>query len=154
MTFVPEVDRWISAEFTRLAEIIRDYSYSNNCDLELRWIPPEHRSDPEDKKKPYCIWDNDRKHVVMFASELDNPVDILAKLFNIDNKNGNVLDKMLAHNKAIEAMRLKEQLDQQEAAIDLAAFALGNTKSSWWHAGRKFDDEFREIPESKPKVIE
>lgn len=139
----PEVDRWISAEFQRLAEIVRDYDYN----LELRWIPPEQRTDLHDRANPYCIWDNYHRHIVMFASELDTPVGILEKLFNIDNKNGDVFQKMMAKNDAAEAFKLKEELDAKMEAQDLAAFALKNTKSRWKHNGIVYDDEFRRVDE-------
>jgi hypothetical protein len=147
--FVPELDRWISEEFSRLAEIIQDYDPY----LELRWIPPEHRTDPEDKKNPYCIWDTRTNYVVMFASELDSPVAILAKLFDIDNKNGDVNKRLQAHNAAQQAMQMREWLDEREAAKDFSAFVFSNKKNYWTHEGRKRDDEFRDLG-SVRKVID
>jgi hypothetical protein len=141
MTNPPELDRWISAEFERLAEIIEDY----DPHLELRWIPPELRTTQIDKAKPYCIFDTRNNKIVMYASELDTPVGILEKLFDIDNKNGDVLKKMRSHNAAIEAMRLKEQMDALEEARELTAFAIGNTKSKWKHNGVVYDDEMRRL---------
>ena len=144
-----ELDRWISAEFQRLAEIVQDYDHN----LELRWIPPELRSDPQDKKSPYCIWDTKYNHVVMFASELDTPVDILARLFDIDNKNGDVLSRLSAQNAAKRAMLLKEEMDAREEAMDFSAFVFGNEKNYWTHEGRKRDAEFNDLGPIK-KVIE
>lgn len=140
----PEVNRWISEEFSRLAEIVKDYDEH----LELRWIPPELRTDPNDRKNPYAIVHSppDKPaYVVMFASELDNPKDILEKLFNIDNKNGDVFKAMMAHNRAVKAFQLKEQMDELEEARDLTAFAIKNTKSRWQHNGITYDDEMRRV---------
>lgn len=138
---VPEVDRWISKEFQRLAEIVQDYDHH----LELRWIPPENRADLFDRSKPYCIWDTGTNTPVMFASELDSPVDILEKLFSADNTKQDVLTQLEAHNTAVAAMKLKERMDKQEEARDLSAFAVRNQKNTWKHRGKKYDSEMREI---------
>lgn len=137
----PQVDRWISEEFTRLAEIIQDHdSY-----LELRWIPPHMRTDIQDKARPYCIVDTRSNYVVLYAQQTDTPVSILARLIDSDNKTGNVLKRIEAQNTAQELMQMKERVDAMLEAQDLAAFAIGNEKNYWKHNGIKFDSEFRRI---------
>jgi len=117
MVFTPsETEHWISAEFSRLAEIVQDYDHH----LQLRWIPPDKRT--RDDKKPYVIWDICSNTPVIYASELDSPVEILTKLWSADNDKGNVLTRLDAHNAAVEAMRLKEQLDEYEELNSKAAF--------------------------------
>lgn len=145
---IPEVDRWISAEFSRLAEIVQDY----DPNLELRWIPPEARTDPEDRANPYCIWDKRTNTPVMFASEQNSPVEILQALFMADNQRVNVLDSMISHNAAMEAFRMKEELEKAEEMREFSAFVLKNEKSVWRHNGRKFDAEFRELDPGKTVI--
>lgn len=135
------IEQWISAEFHRLAEIIEDYDPA----LELRWIPPDKRETQLDKKQCYCIADTRTNKIVLFASELDTPVDILTRLWNSDSAKGNVLARLDARNAAIKAMQLKEQIDEKEAQKDFAAFVFKNTKSRWTHKGRVRDDEFRDL---------
>ncbi len=42
--FIPtETGRWVSEHYERLARVVQDY----DPQFELRWIPPEARTDPE-----------------------------------------------------------------------------------------------------------
>lgn len=117
--FIPTDDgRWVSAEFERLARNVQDYDPA----LELRWIPPEHRT--REDKKPYCIIDTRTETVVLHASELDTPADILTNLYLADSKNGNVLDRIEAHNLAVQNLKMQEWLDQREEMMEQARFLL------------------------------
>lgn len=143
--YVPTDDgRWVDEKFARLAEVIQDYDPA----FELRWIPPEHRSDPQDHKKCYAIVETNQngEYVVMFAGPLDTPEEILGRLFDSDNKNGDVLKRMDAHNAAVEALRLKEQMDLAEERKDKVAFLMG-TKKNYINmgGGRVVDDQLRTI---------
>jgi len=141
--FIPTEDnRWVSEHYERLARVVQDY----DPQFELRWIPPEARTDPEDRKKPYVIWDTVTNHPVFYASELDTPEDILTRLFMGDNSKGDVLKKIDAHNAAIKAMEMKEQLDLAEERKDYAAFLIGTQKNYiQLGKGRKVDDQLRPI---------
>lgn len=138
---IPEVNGWISEQFSRLAEIVYDYDHN----LELRWIPPEKRVDLVDKAKPFCIWDTRTNSPVFFCSEVDTPIGILERLFKADNTKHDVLSELEAHNAAVAVMKLKERMERQEEAIDFASFALKNQKNTWKHKGKKYDSEMREI---------
>lgn len=137
-----ETGVWVNEHFERLARIIQDY----DPQFELRWIPPEARTDPDDRKKPYVIWDLFTNNPVLFASELDTPEDILTRLFNSDNKYGNVLDRLDAHNAAVKAIKLKEQMDLSEERKDYISF-LVKTKKNKIQLGKKqfVDDQLRPI---------
>lgn len=140
--FVPTDDgRWVDEHFARLAEIIRDYDPY----LELRWIPPEYRITQEDRTRPYCVVDTRTNYIAMFASERDTPTDILSKLFDIDNANGDVLRRAEARDTAKRAIQYKEEMDRREEAQDFAAFALKTRKNYWKHKGVKYDDKMRRI---------
>lgn len=142
-SFIPSDDgRWVSEQYERLARVVQDY----DPQFELRWIPPEHRSTPDDIKNPYVIWDIVTNSHVMFAGELDTPEDILTRLFNADNSKGNVLDRMEARNAAIEALEMKKQLDVAGERQEYAAF-LAKTEKNYINLGngRKVDDQLRPI---------
>lgn len=135
------LNEWVSAEFQRLAEVINDYDHN----LFLEMVPTEQQQHLIDKSKVFRIVDDRTKSIVMYADSLANPADILARLWSMDATRGNVLSRIDAKNAAVEALRLKEQLDAREAAKDFSAFVFKNTKSRWVHAGRVRDDEFRDL---------
>lgn len=146
MTFVPTDDgRWVDEKFARLAEVIQDYDPA----FELRWIPPEHRTDPEDIEKCYVVVEispNGREYPVFYAGPMSTPEDILTRLFNADNSKGNVLDRLDAHNAAVEALRLKEQLEKAEERQEKIAWLM-STKKNYINMGngRVVDDQLRRI---------
>lgn len=142
-TFVPTDDgRWVSERFARLAEVVQDY----DPQFELRWIPPEHRTDPNDHKRCFVIWDIVTNTPVLFAGELDTPESILGRLFDADNKHGNVLERIDAHNAAIEALRLKEEMDRREEMQDKVSWLIGTNKNYIKLGdGKVVDDQLRRI---------
>ncbi len=143
MSFVPTDDgRWVSEHYERLARVIQDY----DPQFELRWIPPEHRTDPGDIQKCYVIWDVVSNSPVLYAGELSTPEEILTRLFDSDNKHGNVLERIDAHNAAIEAMRLKEQMDIAEEKQEYVNWLMKTPKNYINMGGGKVvDDQLRRI---------
>ena len=125
INIVTENGEWVSEDFQRLAEIVKDYDEY----LELRWIPPGQRETDADKKNPYCIVDTRSNYIVMFASERDTPQSILARLWSADNGRGSVLDRVDAENAAAEAFRLKEQMDDIEMKKDFVSWLIGTKKN-------------------------
>jgi hypothetical protein len=146
---VPSDDgRWISDEYARMSEIIQDYDYN----LELRWIPPEHRS--RDDKKPYVIWDKLSNTPVLFASELDTPAEIIATLFQADaTKNGHVLQRLEAMESAQRILNVKARLEAMEGAADQAHFLLKSPLHTNRLNGKKFDHNLRVIGPSVDRKI-
>lgn len=146
MVYIPTEDgQWVSEEFERLACVIQDYDHY----LQLRWIPPAHRT--REDKKPYVIVDTRTNNPVMYASELDSPKQILGRLFMADNKNGSVLDRIEAENRAQEALDMKAKLDLYEEAMEKAKFLIQKRKN-YTLMGRdennrliKLDDQLRRI---------
>lgn len=132
---------WISEEFERLARMVKDYDEF----LEFQWIAPEDRVTVTDRAAPYRILDTRNNKVVMYATEVDTPTEILARLFEADNLTGDVLKKIDAHNAAVKAIQLKKELDEREAAMDFSAFVVGNRKNYWKHDGIKYDSNMRRI---------
>lgn len=136
-----EVDAWVSAEFQRLADIINQYdSY-----LFLEMVPAAEQGNLIDKSKVFRIVDDRYKKIVMYADSLANPVQILERLWSMDNQDGDALARLDAHNAAVESLRLQEKIDKHLAIKDFTAFVAKNTKSRWTHEGRVRDDEFRDL---------
>jgi hypothetical protein len=148
--YIPTDDgQWVSEKFERLARLIKDY----DPDLELRWIPPAMRT--REDKKPYCVVhfnpQNGKEYIVLHASELDTPEQILAKLWGADAKNGDVLKNLDIQNDAAEALKMKERRDLMEEANSQAEF-LHRSPINYLKWGKdkdgrliKMDDERRRI---------
>lgn len=134
-------NEWVSAEFQRLADVIHEYDPY----LFLEFIPPERQVDLIDKQKCFRIVDTRTNTVALTADSLSNPADILARLWSNDQKHGNVIARMDARNAAVEALKLKEQIEEQERLKDFVHFIAKNTKSRWEHDGKIYDDEFRNL---------
>lgn len=143
-----EIDTWVSAEFERLAQVINDYDQY----LFLEMVPVAEQHNLTDKTKVFRIVDDRNKKIVMYADSLANPVQILERLWSMDSARGNVMARMDAHNAAVEAMKLRERMDEMEAAKDFATFVFKNEKNTWVHEGRKKDSEFRDLGPVK-KII-
>ncbi len=107
--YIPTDDgRWVNSDFERLARLVNEYDEH----LEFRWIPPDKRT--REDKKPYIIVDTRTEAAVLHASELDTPEDILTKLYLADDKFGNVLTRMEAHNLAVRIVENQKWLDERE----------------------------------------
>lgn len=132
MTYLATEQGFISAKHQRVAEIINEY----DPDLELAWIPPNQR-DPLDAGKEFAVMHtkNGNRYVAMFVKEEEVDERLLARLWSADERNGNVLNKLDAMNAAVEAMRLKEQMEQEEARADLARHILNSPKARYKHDG-------------------
>lgn len=142
MVYVPtETGHWVNEGFARLAEILQDYDPY----LELRWIPPDKRTDPDDRSRPYCIVDTRSNYVVRYCSDLDDPVDILANIFDSDNKQHNVLSTIEKRDAAARAFKMKEIMEQQEEAKDVAAFLMRTKQNYIRHNGKLLDDQLRPL---------
>ena len=147
MTYVPTDDgRWVDEKFARLAEVIQDYDPT----FELRWIPPEHRANPEDAKNCYAVVETNPitggEWVVFYAGPLSTPEEILGRLFDSDNKNGDALKRLEAHNAAVEALRMKEQLELAEERQEKISWLMA-TKKNFINMGkgRVVDDQLRTV---------
>lgn len=145
MTFVPtESGYWVNEHYERLARVVQDY----DPQFELFWIPPEHRETFEEKKNCYAVVEHSPMGdvIVFHASELDTPETILERLFMSDNKHGNVLERIDAHNAAIKAMEMKEKMDIAEERMDKVAWLIGTKKNFIdMGKGRVLDDQLRVV---------
>jgi hypothetical protein len=127
MVHVPTNDgSWVNENFQRLAEVIRDY----DPQFELRYIPPDKRSEPTDHSRAYCVFDLISQTPAFYAGHDATPETILTHLFDIDNKHGDVLARMEARNNATEALRLKEQMDIREEKKEYVQWLMKTRKNT------------------------
>lgn len=122
----------LSVKHQRIADIISDYDPS----LELAWIPPRDRTAFD--KEPFAIvhnMSNGNRYVVMTVPEDEVDERLVAKLFMINNVNGNVLDRVEALDAAARVVKLKEKMERDEEARELAHSVLRSQKSVYRHNG-------------------
>lgn len=123
-----EEGQFVSQKWMFLAEMLQDY----NPSLELRWIPPEKR-EVEDRDKPYMVVHQDRQgrnYIVLYASETDQPEDVMTRIIQADMKHGNVLDRMEIRNnvqRLFELRKREEELAEQE---EFAAWLVKTNKAN------------------------
>lgn len=123
-----EGDRFVSQKWMFLAEMLQDY----NPSLELRWIPTEKR-EAEDRDKPYVVVSKDKQgksYIVLYASELDQPEEVMTRVIHSDMKHGNVLERMEVRNnvqKLFEMRAKEEELAEQE---EFAAWLVETKKTN------------------------
>ena len=114
-------NRVVDAETERIASVIKDY----DPNLELAWIPPENR-EPEDIY-PFAVLANnaDGTQSVVFRLK-DDEIDhrIIARLWEADNKNGNVLDRIEASENARRLVDMKRQMDEIEERHELGEWMI------------------------------
>lgn len=119
---VSNIQDWVNENFSRLAEIIHDFDPY----LELVYIPPAERTNPEDHSRAYAIVDNNprfRRHVIMYASHDADPQKILAELFASNSDKNDVLSYIDKEEAARKAFEMKKQMEDDEAKRD---------KVIWW----------------------
>lgn len=120
---VSNVQDWVNENFARLAEIIQDFdSY-----LELVYIPPAQRTDPQDHARAYAIVDNNprfKRHVIMYAPHDVDPQKLLAALWNSNSDKNDVLGYIDAEEAARKAFEMKKQVEEDEAKQDMVRWWL------------------------------
>ena len=125
---------FVSEKHAYIAEIIQDF----NPYLQLVWIPPENRA-AEDTTPPFAVMDTTpgKKPYVVFTikeDELDERV--LARLFQGDLSNNDVLAQIEAGEKAQQVMDLKKKMEAAEERQDFIKSVVGSHKHSFRHHGR------------------
>lgn len=124
----------VGERVVRVAEIIRDYDPT----LEIQWIPPHNRTDPNDPHFAIVAKPSGQPAYTVFYVKNESEMDerVLARLFEMDAaKQGNILNKIDAHNNAIRAIELKKKMDELEEAHDIAHHVLRSPKTRYRHNG-------------------
>jgi len=144
--FVPADDgRWVDENFARMAEVVHDYDNH----LELRWIPPDKRT--REDKKPYVIWDTFYNKAVLYASEIEKPHEILARLFLADNANASVLQRLEKEEAAKKLLDQKAFMEKLEEAHDKANFLI-NTPLHYIKLGKNSEGRQIKMDETRRRI--
>lgn len=124
----------LSAKHMRIAEIIQDYDPS----LELAWIPPQDRTAFD--AEPFAIFHNGPhgRYLIGTFPESKMNHEIIAHLWGINNQNGSVLDKLELEEKAKEAIRLREIMDEQAEREDFAKSLIKSRLHRYRHNGKVY----------------
>jgi hypothetical protein len=143
--YLPENGHFISEKQRRINEILKDYDRN----LELQWIPPSDRSASDVAFRVVHRPPGRPAYVVLTASEADER--LLARVFEYDQQkaaqrlggNGNLLSFIDNYNAAVQLSKAKELEDKQQEAHEIAAAAIRNNKSHFYHKvnGRVIDFE-------------
>ena len=131
---IPTEDgRWVSEKHERIARIIQDY----DPELHLAYIPPDKR-EPGDV--PFAVIHTPKDSFpYIVATFQDCDERILEHLWTIDNKQGDVLSRLDAHNAAIKAVELRERLDKEEESKELARSIVRSPLNTYKHNGIKYE---------------
>lgn len=116
----------LPAHAVRIAEIINDYDPS----LELRWIPPNARTAFD--TKPYAVYHNLPSHpqggyFVMHLSDEEMDHRVIARLWEMQDPN--LVNKIENDERAMQLMKLKKQVEENEEAAEFAKWAIESPKS-------------------------
>lgn len=121
-----EEGRFVSQKWMFLAEMLQDY----NPSLELRWIPTEKRA-IEDRDKPYMVVHTDKQgqsYIVLYASELDEPEEVMVRIINSDMKHGDVMQRMDVRNNVHKLFELRKKEEELAEKEDFAAWLVKTNK--------------------------
>lgn len=132
---------FVSEKHQYIATIIHDY----NPELELRFIPEDKRTDPEDREYPFAVWHNpdpskSMAPYLMFrikADELDERV--LERIFLSDQSKTDVRAHVLARNAAAKLMEEYENAAQAEELAEFHTWLLGTPRNSVKHNGVRYN---------------
>jgi hypothetical protein len=125
--------RWVSESHERIARIIKDYDPT----LSLAYIPPDKR-EPGDV--PFAVIHEPMgkpAYIVFTAETCDER--ILERLWAADTvKQGDILTNLDAHNAAVEAVKLKKKMDEQENRLDFVESVIKSPLNTYKHNGVKY----------------
>lgn len=139
--FVANVDGgyFVSEKHQQIAEIVQDF----NADLEVKFIPPHLRAEPEEKEWPYMIVHNGRgtaggrPYLVMLLSEDEMDGRVIEKLFMAMVDKNDIPARMKAIADAQKVVRIKAQKEQEGMQNEFDAFRLKTPLHTFSHKGRK-----------------
>jgi hypothetical protein len=143
------LDEWVSQEFENLAHVLNDYDRH----LFLEMVPKAEWDNLVDKTKIFRVVDTLRNKVVLYASAIDSPQEILARVWSMDQEYNKVVFNMDAQNNAAQALQMNKHAEELEAQKDFAMFVIKNKKSRWVHEGRVKDEHFRDLGSVRKHII-
>jgi len=126
---------FISAKVSRIVELIRQYDDR----LDVAWVPPEYRQEGD---AAFAITEriaDGRTQVVMYVnSEEEMNESVLARIYESDVENNDVLGKIEANNRAVRNAEALRRRDEMEEAHDLLHTVLKSPKHNFTHDGKTY----------------
>lgn len=130
---------FVSQKHMDIATVINEW----NPSIHLVWIPPKDRETEDDRKYPFAVvhmQGDGRQYVIFRVSENELDERIIARLWASDNSRHNVLANIEAEEAAREALRLRRQMEEEEARRDLVGSILKSPKNVYRHNGIEYRD--------------
>lgn len=124
---------FINAKVTRIVELIREYDPR----LDVAWIPPENRAPNE---PAFAIVENTvQGPVVAFYVQDEQSFDenILKRIYEADVTKNDIQGRLEAHNRAVKALRAKEQEDERMIEYEFLHSFINSPLHTYKHNGRK-----------------
>jgi hypothetical protein len=125
----------VSEAHERIARIIKEYDPT----LDLAWIPPQQRNPLDPSEKAWavlCTPVGAPQYIVLTSDTCDER--LLARVFRADSSRQNILDSLDAHNAAIEAVRLRKELDEEEERKEFIATMARSGLHTYRHNGKVY----------------
>ena len=114
-------NEFVNSKHQRIAEIITDY---DPC-LSLMYIPPKDRLPTDEFTYVVAYTAPGRQpEAVMWLNEDEIDERLLARLWLNDSRRNDPLEYLARLEDAKEALRLKEDIERREEAMDRAAFMI------------------------------
>lgn len=122
--------------------------------LTLNYIPYSNRTSEDSKPYAICHCAPDKKpYVVMFANELDDPVDIYARLLNGNRKNIDVLRHLEAKDVAEKIFKQYRHMEELDDKADQLHYYVTN-RSPWFVRHRRADGKIVKMDTTNGRVLE
>jgi hypothetical protein len=137
-TWDSEVGAFISESHRHVAEILHDY----NRGFSLVWVPPKDRT--RETTDPFAIihrMPDGSEYVAMWLTEreMDNPQEVLRRVFMADTSRTDVLANLEAAENARQLLAMKAEENRIEEQLELIEFMVKTPLHQVQHNGRKFD---------------
>lgn len=134
--WVPDANAFISERVRRVSEIVNEYDPG----LFIAPIPDQLRGGEPDKDFA-LIHEHSNGKVYCVKKLKENEIDesLIAWLWSHDNERSSVLARIEAHDAAVRALKLKQQIEEREENKDIGATILGSKLHTFKHNGKKYE---------------
>lgn len=126
----------LSQKHERVAEIIKDY----DPDLELAYIPAAERTAFD--SRPFAIVHvnpaNGYRYVVMTCTEDEVDERLIARLFQHNLSETDVLGRIEAEDAARQLMEMRRKMDEHEEKQEFARAVISSKKNYYRHNGKVY----------------
>ena len=134
---VPHEDgSWVSEKVSRIIELIREY----DSNLDVRWIPPRARKPGDAAYAIIEMTEDGWRTAFLINTEEEFDERVLARIYNGDSRvHGDITVRIDEMNRAVQALKHKEWLENLEQAQDEARFMWRTGKHQIKHNGKKLN---------------